>query len=92
MTLAAELLAGNDDVRPRAAGMLARALTALPPQVSGRPRVRADAGYFTAELAHGAHAAGCDYAIAAKRNSAMWRALAGIGEGEWSPARNMPGA
>ena len=92
ITLAAELLAGNDDVRPRAAGLLARALAALPARVGGRPRVRADAGYFTAELAAAAHAADCDYAIAAKRNSAMWRALAGIPEDAWAPAQNMPGA
>jgi len=92
ITVAAELLAGNEDVRPRAAGMLTRALAALPPQVSGRPRLRADSGYFTAELAHAADAAGCDYAIAAKRNTAAWRALAGIDEDAWSEAQDMPGA
>ena len=68
LTLAAELLAGNQDVRPGAAGMLRRPLAALPDQVNGRPRLRADAGYFTAELAHAADEAGCDNAIAAKRN------------------------
>jgi len=48
LPLAADLIAGNDDVRPHAAGLLARALASLPTQVCGRPRVRADAGYFDA--------------------------------------------
>jgi hypothetical protein len=92
ITVAAELLAGNDDVRPRAADMLRRALAAIPAEVTGRPRVRADAGYFTADLAHAADQAGCDYAIAAKRSTAMWRAYAGIGEHEWAEATDMEGA
>jgi len=92
ITVAAELLAGNDDVRPRAAGLLRRAVAGIPAQVTGRPRVRADAGYFTADLAHAADELGCDYAIAAKRNTAMWRAYAGISEHEWLPATDMPGA
>ena len=98
LTVAAELLAGNDDVRPRAAELLRRALAAIPrrvlpgPDDERRPRVRADAGYFTAELAAAAVEAGADFAIAAKRNTAMWRAFAGIGEDQWAPARGMPGA
>jgi hypothetical protein len=44
LPLAADLLAGNDDVRPDAPGLLRRALAVLPAQVCGRPRVRADAG------------------------------------------------
>ena len=72
--------------------LLRRVLAAIPAEVTGRPRVRADAGYFTADLAHAADEAGCDWAIAAKRNSAMWRAYAGIGEHEWLPATDMPGA
>lgn len=57
LTTAADLLAGNDDVRPRAAGLLRRGLVGIPEQVRtaaarhDRLRVRADAGYFTAELA-----------------------------------------
>lgn len=96
VVLAADLLAANDDVRPRAGELLRRALAGLPEQVSGRvgarPRVRADAGYFTAELAHAADAAGCDYAIAAKRNSALWRGYAGIKDSDWVAADGMPGA
>lgn len=80
LPLAADLIAGNEDVRPDAAGLLARALAALPGQVCGPPRVRADAGYFDAALANAAVEAGCDFAIAAKRNTAVWRALSGVPE------------
>jgi hypothetical protein len=82
--VAAELMAGNDDVRPRAADMLRRALAGIPQTARAtaasrdRLRVRADAGYFTADLAHAAVAEGCDFAVAAKRNTAMWRAYASI--------------
>jgi hypothetical protein len=92
ITVAAELLAGNDDVRPRAADMLRRAVTAIPAAVTGRPRLRADSGYFTADLAHAADELGCDYAVAAKRNTALWRAYAAIPEDAWVDAKDMPAA
>ncbi|MEI2775175.1 MAG: IS1380 family transposase [Tetrasphaera sp.] len=98
LTLAAELLAGNEDVRPRAADLLRRLLAGIPEDIRSaaadwdRLRVRADAGYFTADLAHAAVAAGCDFAIAAKRNTAMWRAYAAIPEDAWGAAEGMPGA
>ena len=98
LTTAAELLAGNDDVRPRAAAMLRRGLAGIPASVrakaaaADRLRVRADAGYFTATLAEAAVEEHCDFAVAAKRNTAMWRAYASIGEAEWADARGMPGA
>lgn len=92
LPLAMDLTAGNDDVRPVAPELLRRALAVLPPQVCGRPRLRADAGYFDATLARAAEAAGCDFAIAAKRNSAACRAFSAIPEAEWSDARDMPGA
>lgn len=91
LPLAADLIAGNDDVRPDAAGLLARALAVLPAQVCGHPRVRADAGYFDAALANAAVEAGCDFAIAAKRNTAAWRALSGVPQDDWQDARGMPG-
>ena len=92
LPLAMDLMAGNDDVRPHAVALLARALEVLPAAVCGRPRVRADAGYFDAALANGADALGCDFAIAAKRNSAAWRAYAQIPEADWQDARDMAGA
>ena len=92
MPLAAELLSGNDDVRPHAAELLHRALAALPAEVCAMPRVRADAGYFSADLAHAAVEAACDFAIAAKRNPACWRALAAVPDDAWTAARDMHGA
>ena len=95
VVLAGELLSGTDDVRPRAADLLRRALAALPDGVLGqgrRARLRADAGYFTGELALAAEQAGCDYAIAAKRNPAAWRAFAAIDDDAWVDAKDMPGA
>lgn len=98
LSMAAELLAGNQDVRPRAAGLLRRALAGIPEDVRAqarardRLRVRADSGYFTADLAHAALEQGADFAVAAKRNTAMWRAYAGIPEQAWAPAQRMSGA
>jgi hypothetical protein len=97
--LAADLLGGKDDVRPVAGQLLRRALAVLPAPVRAaigaavtRVRVRADAGYFTADLALAAVGAGCDFAVAAKRNTAAWRAYAGIGEDGWQPATGMHNA
>ena len=92
LPLAADLIAGNEDVRPDAPALLRRALAVLPAAVCARPRLRADAGYFDAALAHAARDAGVDFAIAAKRNPAAWRAYAGIEETAWRDARDMTGA
>jgi len=92
LPLAADLIAGNTYVRPDAGGLLAQALASMPTQVCGRPRVRADAGYFDATLAHAAVELGCDFAIAAKRNPAAWRSLSAVPDGDWREARGMHGA
>jgi hypothetical protein len=98
LTVAADLLAGNDDVRPRAADMLRRGLAGIPEPIRvqaaahDRLRTRVDAGYFTADLATAAVAEGCDFAIAAKRNTAMWRAYASIEPNAWADAIGMAGA
>ena len=92
LVLAGDLMSGDEDVRPRCVGLLRRALAALPAQVCAPPVVRADSGYFTGELAHAAVEAGCDFAIAAKRNPAFWRAYAAVPEEAWVPARDMHGA
>ena len=91
VALAAELLAGNQDARPIAPGLVRRALAALPPGL-GRPRVRADSGLFARQVAHAAVAADADFAIAAKRNPAVWRAIHAVPDDAWTPARGMPGA
>jgi hypothetical protein len=80
-TLAADLLAGNEDPRGHAGALLRRALAALPaPARAGRVRLRADAGYFAGELARAALLAGVEFAIGAKRIAPLWRLLAGIAE------------
>src|SRR5918998_3218499 len=48
--LAADLLAGDHDPRPGAPGLLRRALGGLPAGV-GEVKLRADGGYFAADLA-----------------------------------------
>lgn len=91
VVLAADLGSGVDDPRPQAPGLIARAVANLPAGL-GRPRVRCDAGYFDAKVAHAALANGADFAIAAKRSTAVWRALAAVGDDEWFDAIDMPGA
>jgi hypothetical protein len=91
VVLAADLGSGVDDPRPQAPGLIARAVANLPCGL-GRPRVRADAGYFDAKVAHAALANGADFAIAAKRNSAVWRELAAVGDDEWFDAIDMAAA
>nr|WP_306769283.1 transposase [Parafrankia sp. BMG5.11] len=85
LVLAGDLLSGDEDTRPRCVDLLRWALAALPAAVCAPPVVRADAGFFTGELAHAAVTAGCDFAIAAKRNTALWRSYAAVPENAWSP-------
>ena len=95
VTVAADLMAGNADVRPVAADLLARGLAAIPESIrvaatdAGTLRLRADSGYFAAGLAAAAADAGVDFAIAAKRNTALWRAYAGIAADQWTDAIDM---
>ncbi|MCA1682357.1 MAG: transposase, partial [Actinobacteria bacterium] len=92
-TLAADLMAGDEDPRRHAAGLLHRALGALPPAArAGRVRLRADAGYFAGELARAAHFADVEFAIGAKRIAPLWRLLEGLAESDWTDATCMDGA
>jgi Transposase DDE domain group 1 len=91
VALAAELLAGHEDPRRGAPGLLRRALAALPEGV-GQVRLRADGGYFAVDLAIAAHREGVGFAIGAKRIAALWRVLAGVQETEWVEAIDMPHA
>jgi hypothetical protein len=91
--LAADLMAGNEDPRGHAAGLLGRALAALPAAArSGRIRLRCDAGYFAGALARAALVAGVEFAIGAKRIAPLWRLLDGVAEDAWADAVNMDGA
>ncbi len=91
VAVAAELLAGDDDPRPVTPALVARAVAALPPGL-GRPRIRADAGLFDGKIAWATLKAGADFAIAAKRNPAIWRAVRAPPEDAWAPAQGMAGA
>jgi hypothetical protein len=92
-TLAADLMAGDEDPRRHAPGLLRRALGALPPAArAGRVRLRADAGYFAGELARAAHLAGIEFAIGAKRIAPLWRLLDGLREADWTDATCMDDA
>lgn len=89
--LAAELTSGICDPRPRAPSLIARAVGALPAGL-GRPRIRADAGFFDQGVARAALEAGADFGVAAKRNPAVWRAVRRVPKTAWRKARGMPGA
>jgi len=91
VVIAGELGSGADDPRPQAPGLIARAVAALPEGL-GRPRVRADAGFFDRRVAEAALDHGADFAIAAKRNRAVWRSAARLTEAAWKPALRMAGA
>jgi hypothetical protein len=91
--LAADLLAGDEDPRPGAAGLLRRALAGLPERVrAGNVAMRADAGYFAGQLARAAHFEGIGFAIGAKRIAPLWRLPAGVADDQWAEAINMTNA
>lgn len=91
VVLAGALGSGVDDPRPQAPGLIATAVAALPAGL-GRPRVRVDSGLFDHKVADAAVEAGADFAIAAKRNKAVWRSAAAVAEQAWRPAAGMVGA
>lgn len=72
--LAADLLAADVDPRPGAAGLLARAVVALPAGVA-HVWMRADAGYFAGDLARQVRELDVQFAIGATRITTVWRAL-----------------
>lgn len=91
LVLAADLGSGTSDPRPQAPDLIARAVAALPEGL-GRPRVRADSGFFDKTVAEAALANAADFAIAVKRNPAVWRAERAVPADAWRPARAMRGA
>jgi hypothetical protein len=91
--LAADLLSGDVDPRPHAAGLLHRALATLPARArAGRVRLRLDAGYLAGEVARAAHAEGVEFAIGAKRIAPLWRILDGVAADAWTDATDMTNA
>ena len=91
VAVAAELLSGDTDPCASAARLVGRAVAALPAGLA-RPRVRADSGLFDGKIAWAAIEAGADFAIAVKRNSAVWRSLRTTPESGWEPAVGMRNA
>jgi Transposase DDE domain group 1 len=94
IVLAADLGSGTDDPRATAAGLLRRALAALPERAraGGRVAARADAGYFAGQVARAAHDEHIFFAIGARRIAPLWRLLDGIGEDGWHDAIDMDNA
>lgn len=88
LALAADLLGG---VRLAVPGLATRAIAALPDGL-GRPRIWVDAGLFDGKLAWAVVEAGADFAIAARRNEAIWRSLLTTPETAWKPAQGMKDA
>lgn len=97
--LAADLLDGDQDPCSHMAGLLCRALAALPKAVRDGARkagrkvaLRADAGYHAGELARAAAAENIVFAVGAKPTASMWRAVAAIREDSWRDAIDIPDA
>jgi hypothetical protein len=88
LIVAADLGSGTSDPRPQAPGLVKRAVDALPGGLA-RPIVRCDSGFFDKGVAEAALGNGCDFAIVAKRNPAVWRAAREIGDESWRPAKQM---
>src|SRR5204862_6745796 len=93
MVTAADLLAGDEDPRPGAGGLIERSVATLRAAgVTARPRVRGDVGYFAKDIAWAAVDNGCDFSLGITRNPAAWRAAAAIGDDAWTEAVGMKGA
>ena len=85
--LAGELMAGAADPRSNCVALLDRSIAALPDGVE-QIRARWDAGYFAAALAQACVERGIEFAIGAKRNTAVVRAAKAAGL-HWVPAIGM---
>jgi hypothetical protein len=90
---AADLLAGDEDPRPRARALIERGVATLRAAgVSARPKIRGDVGYFAADIAWAAVDNDCDFSLGVTRNKAAWRAAAAIADKAWRKAKRMKGA
>jgi len=93
LVTAADLLAGDEDPRPGAGGLIERSVATLKAAgVTARPRVRGDVGYFAKDIAWAAVEAGCDFSLGITRNPAAWRAAAAIPDDQFTEAIGMKGA
>ena len=90
--LCSELLSGSDSTRRDDTLALVRRALRLLPAGHGHVGARFDSGFYRVELLRMLRREGVAFSISVPRSSAMWRALEGIGEAEWAPAIDFPGA
>src|SRR5256885_13622174 len=93
LVTAADLLAGDEDPRPGAGGLIERSVATLRAAgVTTRPKVRGDVGYFAKDIAWAAVTNGCDFSLGITRNPAAWRAAAAIADDAGTAAGRVGGA
>ena len=90
--LSAELLSGSNSTRADDTLALVRRTLALLPAGHGHVGARFDAGFYRIELLRMLRRKSVSFSISVPRSSAMWRALAAIGEEGWAPAIDFPDA
>lgn len=90
--LAADLLKGSASEKPGAAGLLRRALRALPAG-HGPVSLRVDSGFYAVELLEACRHQRVEFCVSVARTEAMWRRLyAKLNVKSWRPALDMEGA
>jgi hypothetical protein len=90
--LAADLLKGSASEKPGAAGLLRRALQALPAG-HGPVSLRVDSGFFTVELLEACRRQRVEFCVSVARTEAMWtRLYAKLNVKSWRPALDMESA
>lgn len=74
LLLTGDLLKGSASEKPGAAGLLRRALRALP-QGHGPVSLRVDSGFFTVELLEACRRQRIEFCVSVARTEAMWTRL-----------------
>ncbi len=88
LVLTGELGSGKDSPCPQAPSLIKKAVEALPSGLL-RPIIRCDSGFFSKSVAKAAIENNADFAIAAKRNSALWHSMRQIPGESWREATDM---
>ena len=89
--VAADLLPGNANPIARAPRLLRRAFRLIP-EGATEVRLRADSGFYSAAVVRACRRRGVRFSISAPRTPAIWRALEGLPEQGFRPAKDMEGA
>jgi hypothetical protein len=90
-SLVADLLPGGAQPKARAPRLIARAIKLLP-EGATEIRLRADSGFYSAEVIKACRRRGIRFSISAVRSTGVWRALEGLSDQDFRPARDMEGA